>query len=100
MVGAPSDARSSQVEGVVRRESSEYERPGLQTPSTSLWSRSRIAIESTDEGEKPRKSASSAPGRSRTCNLMGRNHLLYPFELQGPSTDEDPCPDHLRLVPH
>jgi hypothetical protein len=42
----------------------------------------------------------SAPGRSRTCNLMGRNHLLYPFELQGPSTEEDPCPDHLRPVTH
>ena len=24
-----------------------------------------------------------APGRSRTRNLMGRNHLLYPVELQG-----------------
>ena len=26
-----------------------------------------------------------APGRSRTRNLMGRNHLLYPVELQGPN---------------
>jgi hypothetical protein len=25
----------------------------------------------------------SAPGTIRTRNLMGRNHLLYPVELQG-----------------
>ena len=25
----------------------------------------------------------SAPGRSRTRNLTGRNRLLYPVELQG-----------------
>ena len=30
----------------------------------------------------------SAPGRSRTRNLMGRNHLLYPVELQGRGTYE------------
>ena len=32
-----------------------------------------------------KKLPGGAPGRSRTRNLMGRNHLLYPVELQGPA---------------
>ena len=31
----------------------------------------------------PPPTSHGAPGRSRTRNLMGRNHLLYPVELQG-----------------
>ena len=31
----------------------------------------------------PIPTSTGAPGRSRTRNLMGRNHLLYPVELQG-----------------
>ncbi len=34
----------------------------------------------TSPGEAP---SNSAPGRSRTRNLTGRNRLLYPVELQG-----------------
>ena len=32
---------------------------------------------------RSRRFSLRAPGRSRTRNLMGRNHLLYPVELQG-----------------
>ena len=30
-----------------------------------------------------------APGRSRTRNLVGRSHLLYPVELRGQTASED-----------
>ena len=36
----------------------------------------------------PRLCPVRAPGRSRTCNLMGRNHLLYPVELRRPDQDD------------
>ena len=32
---------------------------------------------------------SGAPGTTRTRNLVGRNHLLYPVELQGPAAVKD-----------
>ena len=37
----------------------------------------------------PIPTSTGAPGRSRTRNLMGRNHLLYPVELQGRRRHED-----------
>ena len=39
--------------------------------------------------DRGRHVARGAPGRSRTRNLMGRNHLLYPVELQGRGTEAD-----------
>ena len=38
-----------------------------------------------------------APGRSRTRNLMGRNHLLYPVELQGRGTSSRAFPSFAGL---
>ncbi len=38
-----------------------------------------------------------APGRSRTRNLMGRNHLLYPVELQGRGTSSRAFPSIVGL---
>ena len=36
-----------------------------------------------DDGDHLGLRLSSAPGRTRTCNLMIRSHLLCPIELQG-----------------
>ncbi len=54
----------------------------------------------SDLGSTASELVFGAPGRSRTRNLMGRNHLLYPVELQGPLAKVDTCPGHVRLVPH
>ncbi len=43
----------------------------------------------------PGPARSSAPGGSRTPNLMGRNHLLYPVELQGRGTK---LPERVRAT--
>ena len=51
-------------------------------------------------GPRPLPSPSDrngAPARSRTRNLMGRNHLLYPVELQGPDRGVVAPPDSLGL---
>ena len=42
----------------------------------------------------------SRPGRSRTRNLMGRNHLLYPVELRGQDPETRWQWGSRRSVPH